>query len=999
MPNLVRRDQLESANQLSLITTYGVTPVLGAALFSVLSLITTGLARHLSFFRTNPTNLALYFNAGTFLFGALVVLFIREISGSRSSRPTGEQAGLFALIREGASFVRSSELIGGLILGLVGAFPAGGAVIGAGHTFVGSLGGGNAAYGVLFGAVFVGLGLGMALGPRVARELSRRRLFGLSIVFGGICLALTGVMPQVALAMFFVLGVGFGAGLAYLSGVTLMGTEVDDVMRGRVFALLQSLIRVVLILALAVVNFIVAQVGRRTLSIGSWHATVDGTRFVLVGFGLVAVALGLLAYRKMDDKQTVGIWDDVRSSLRGDSIARRRLSGGGVLIAFEGGEGSGKSTQIEALADSLRSRGIAVTVTREPGATEVGAQIRRVLLDTDQAIAPRAEALLFAADRAHHVTTVIEPALAAGDIVLTDRYVDSSLAYQGAGRDLTVEDVRRLSRWATGGLTPDLTVLLDVPAEVGLSRASRRSAADRLERESIEFHERVRAAYRGLAESAPARYLVLDARTPPEEQAAEIRATVDRLMSDERSPRSSGSAGRRPGGPDMTAVVTSVWDDLIGQADTVAVLRAAADAAAATAEGRPAQPGAMTHAWLFTGPAGSGRSVAARALAAALQCTTADDLGCGHCSACHTVRAGSHPDVRLVVPEGLSISVGEMRALVASASRRPSLGRWQVMVIEDADRLTEGAFNALLKVIEEPPSRTVFLLCAPSTHPDDVAVTIRSRCRVVPLRTPPVEAVAAVLTRDGVPADIAGWAAAASQGHVGRARRLARDPEARDRRAAVLAIPASLTSLKACVDAADQLVSSAEAEAAGLSSTLDSDETEALQTALGAGATGKGTATAVRGMAGAIKDLERRQRSRATRTQRDALDRALVDIAAFYRDVLLVQSGSSGPFAHPDFTDDVRAVAARITPARTLRPARRRPGLPAGGRAERQADHCRAGDDRRAAAAGLSRNRGQLWSIFRHNCPRFGRWLSSPGGHGVRGDVPAPGPALLRRPR
>ena len=218
----------------------------------------------------------------------------------------------------------------------------------------------------------------------------------------------------------------------------------------------------------------------------------------------------------------------------------------------------------------------------------------------------------------------------------------------------------------------------------------------------------------------------------------------------------------------------SVWDALVGQEDTVEVLRTAALAARETAEGRAAAAGAMTHSWLFTGPAGSGRSVAARALAAALQCTDPDAPGCGACSGCHTVLAGSHPDVRMIVPEGLSISVAEMRNVVSLAARRPALGRWQVVVIEDADRLTEGAFNALLKMVEEPPPRTVFLLCAPSTHPDDVAVTIRSRCRLVSLRIPPADAVARVLLADGIDPETAHWAAQASQGHVGRARRLAR---------------------------------------------------------------------------------------------------------------------------------------------------------------------------------------------------------------------------------
>ncbi len=362
----------------------------------------------------------------------------------------------------------------------------------------------------------------------------------------------------------------------------------------------------------------------------------------------------------------------------------------------------------------------------------------------------------------------------------------------------------------------------------------------------------------------------------------------------------------------------TVWDALVGQDATVEVLQTAAIAARDIAEGRAVTAGAMTHSWLFTGPAGSGRSVAARALAAALQCTDPGAPGCGVCLGCHTALSGTHPDVRVIVPEGLSISVAEMRNVVSLAARRPAQGRWQVVVIEDADRLTEGAFNALLKMVEEPPPRTVFLLCAPSTHPDDVAVTIRSRCRLVSLRIPPAEAVARVLVAGGVDDETAKWAAQASQGHVGRARRLARDPEARARRSAVLEIPASLRNLQACVDAADHLVKAADNEAAALSSDLDGEETEALQNAMGAGATGKGTATSIRGMAGAVKDLEKRQKSRATRTKRDALDRALVDLAAFYRDVLLVHAASKAPFAHPDFEDDIRTVAHFVDAPGTL---------------------------------------------------------------------------------
>jgi dTMP kinase len=534
VPNLVRRDQIEAANQLSLITTYGLTPVLGAGLFSVLSLITNVLARHLHFFQAQPVNLALYLNAATFLVGALVVFFIREISGHRAERAE-DPPSLFSLLREGASFVRHSRLIGGIIIGLVGAFAAGGGVIGAGKIFVTSLGGGNAAYGVLFGSVFVGLGSGMAFGPRIARELSRRRLFGLSIVFAAVCLIFVALMPQVVLAMVFVLGVGFGAGVGYLAGMTLLGTEISDEMRGRVFALLQSLIRVVLILSLATVPFVVAQVGRRRVTIAGLDATVDGTRIVLIAGGLLALAAGLFAYRKMDDRQKVGVWTDLKMSLRGDTSVRRRLRGGGVFVAFEGGEGAGKSTQIELLAGALRAAGRTVVVTHEPGGTAVGKQIRNLLLHGDEPLTPRTEALLFAADRALHVDTVIRPALESGEIVLTDRFVDSSLAYQGAGRELTLEDVHRMSRWATGGLRPDLTVLLDIPAAAGLNRARGRGAADTLESESLAFHERVRASFRHLAESAPRRYLVVDAARPAQEIAAQVLGAFEGLFTVRRA--------------------------------------------------------------------------------------------------------------------------------------------------------------------------------------------------------------------------------------------------------------------------------------------------------------------------------------------------------------------------------------------------------------------------------------------------------------------------------
>ena len=364
----------------------------------------------------------------------------------------------------------------------------------------------------------------------------------------------------------------------------------------------------------------------------------------------------------------------------------------------------------------------------------------------------------------------------------------------------------------------------------------------------------------------------------------------------------------------------SVFADLVGQDEAVETMqRAAAAAARIVAGAGDTGNGAMTHAWIFTGPPGSGRSVAARALAAALECER-DGVGCGECHGCHTVLGGTHADVRFVVPEGLSIGVGEMRALVLRAGGTPSGGRWQAVVIEDADRLTEAAGNALLKAIEEPPPRTVFLLCTPSTHPDDISVTIRSRCRVVPLRQPPAEAVAEVLVRrDGIAPDVAAWAAAAAQGHVGRAKRLARDPEARGRREAVLAVPRRLSSVGACFDAAAALIEAAEKESATAFADNDTTERAALEQALGAGGTGRGAAGAMRGAAGQIKELEKRQKSRATRSQRDALDRALVDLAGFYRDVLVTNLRAPVAVVHTDTAEQSAAAAGKWTPESTLR--------------------------------------------------------------------------------
>jgi DNA polymerase III subunit delta' len=356
-------------------------------------------------------------------------------------------------------------------------------------------------------------------------------------------------------------------------------------------------------------------------------------------------------------------------------------------------------------------------------------------------------------------------------------------------------------------------------------------------------------------------------------------------------------------------VAEGVWADLVGQEPTVRVLRSAVDAAGSALRGGRTR--GMTHAWLFTGPPGSGRSNAARAFAAALQCP---DAGCGECLACRTSLAGSHPDVTLVSTERLSLGVDEVRELVRRAAMSPTGDRWQVVVVEDADRLTERAADALLKSVEEPAARTVWLLCAPTA--EDVVPTIRSRCRPLVLRTPPPAAVAQVLRqRDGVTAEVATFAARASQGHIGRARALATDEGTRNRRREVLALPTRLTDLGACMTAAANLVDAANEEAAPISARLDSAERTDLEQALGMGTRG----VKPRGAQGALRELEDQQKARAKRLQRDALDRALIELMSFYRDVLVVQTGGGVDLVNEESRREVESVAASGSPESTVR--------------------------------------------------------------------------------
>ena len=343
-----------------------------------------------------------------------------------------------------------------------------------------------------------------------------------------------------------------------------------------------------------------------------------------------------------------------------------------------------------------------------------------------------------------------------------------------------------------------------------------------------------------------------------------------------------------------------VWAELIGQTAAVAALRRAVTG----------EPHAMSHAWLFTGPPGSGRSNAARAFAAALQCSSG---GCGTCRACRTSLSGAHPDVTLVRTELLSIGVDEVRELVRRAAMSPTLGHRQVIVIEDADRVTERGADALLKSIEEPAPRTVWILCAPT--PDDVVATIRSRCRLLTLQTPTISAVAHLLeTRDGIEPELAAYAARVSQGHVGRARVLARDEGARNRRQDILQIPFQLHGLGACLAAAAQIIESSTGEAANATSELDAKERAALEEALGFGTKG----ARPRQAQAAIKELEDQQRARVKRFQRDAIDRTLTELTGCYRDVLNLQTGSDALLINEDLRPHIVVLARKSTPESTL---------------------------------------------------------------------------------
>jgi len=533
VPNLVPREKLESANQVSLLAAYGTAPI-AALLFTFLSLFTSAFVALIPNFNATAVDIALYVNALSFAFAAFTIWNLREIPKGAAAKHAAD-TGILKSLLEGWKAVSGSKIIRGLILGMVGAFVAAGAVIGLARTFVGDLGGGEAAYGVLFGAVFTGLAAGIAFGPKVFAQFSRRRLFGASLTIAGLFLVGLAAIPNLVLAVFTVIALGAFSGICWVTGFTMLGMEVADEVRGRTFAFVQSLIRVVLVAVLALAPLIAAAVGEHTFEFQNTQVSYNGAAVTILIAGLIASFIGALSYHQMKDRPNVSLWSDISNAIKGELGGITGAPTKGTFIVFEGGEGIGKSTQAKLLKAWLEQEGESVVLTREPGGSDLGIEIRKILLSHSTGeISPRAEALLYAADRAHHVHSLIRPALAAGQVVIGDRYFDSSIAYQGAGRVLEPGEVARISRWATESLFPTLTIIIDLPAEIGLGRLK---SKDRLESQPIDFHERVRQEFLQLSLLDPERYFIVDGNKTIEETHAEIITRVSEIGALKRNAR------------------------------------------------------------------------------------------------------------------------------------------------------------------------------------------------------------------------------------------------------------------------------------------------------------------------------------------------------------------------------------------------------------------------------------------------------------------------------
>lgn len=522
IPNLVPREQLANANSISLMTTYGTLP-LGSVLY--VGLAGVAVATNTEYLADNPEYLALWLDAFSFFFSARMIwkLDLRPAAMVRvkaTERVPLLGKDLLRDVREGYRFLRTHPLVRAMTLGIVIAFAGVGSVISLGPTFAEyTVKAGSTGFGLLLTAFGLGMGAGLGLMHAATRWVEKDRLFSGAMLAAAGCLVALAAMPSIALAALFAVPMGIGAGLTWVTGYTMLQENVQDEFRGRTFATLTITARMALFVALAGFPAIATAIGDRFVVLGD----ATGTRIALWLGALVTMLAGMLSLARLRRMRVVR---PRRLSLVPRLI---RSDAPGLFIVFEGVEGAGKGTQIALAKSYLETRGREVMVTREPGGTALGDRVRQTLLDVDTgSMNPRAEALLFAAARAEHVASVIRPALQEGKVVLCDRFIDSSIAYQGVARGLGEEDVLNLNVWATQGLFPDLVVLLYLDPEIGLGRAG--TAPDRFESEDATFHARVADAYMKIAEEHPDRVKVIDATGSPDEVHAGVRVAIDVLL-------------------------------------------------------------------------------------------------------------------------------------------------------------------------------------------------------------------------------------------------------------------------------------------------------------------------------------------------------------------------------------------------------------------------------------------------------------------------------------
>jgi len=520
-------DHMDALRRLSLRTGFVAVPLAAAALV-VVSLLNNLLGAGIAWFDLHQAALASYVAAGLFA-ASLSVLTFLELPDVRTPRARSPLEGLRRPKTGSGVDKGRTDAIPLLVLACAAVAGAISAAVAVAVLHAKDLGGGPVTYGLLVLALTGGVGLGIRTAPALLPALSRRRLLALAIAFTGVALLAAGLVPDVTSVLLIAGLAGIGAGVAANTGHILLDQETEDYRRTRTTEHLHAVVRVFVALGALVAPLIAGGIGRHRLESGKFVFDHGGAAYTLMLVGALLLPLAALVLAKVDDRSGVPLRHDLRDALRGGDDPMQAPAASGFFIALEGGDGAGKSTQAEALAEWIRAKGHEVVVTREPGATPVGKRLRSILLDVSSAgLSHRAEALLYAADRAEHVDTVVRPALERGAVVISDRYIDSSVAYQGAGRDLSPTEIARISRWATNGLVPHLTVLLDVSPEAARERFT--EAPDRLESEPAEFHARVRSGFLTLAAADAGRYLVVDGAQEPEAVTTVIRHRLDTML-------------------------------------------------------------------------------------------------------------------------------------------------------------------------------------------------------------------------------------------------------------------------------------------------------------------------------------------------------------------------------------------------------------------------------------------------------------------------------------